>query len=97
AAGARWPPSGAAACAPDTVRDRLQSRRSQRDLAARRLPRGTHRRGERVTGNAQLVKRDAQHVAVDARHLIDRELGGELRDLDVELLAMLEHPLDEIP
>src|SRR5439155_10650767 len=56
-----------------------------------------HNAGRRVGGDAKLVQRDAQHVAVDARHLIDRALGRELGDLRVEILAMGEHPLDEVP
>src|SRR2546428_56990 len=53
--------------------------------------------GRRVAGDAQLVERDAQHVAVDPGHLVDRELRSERRDLGVELLAVRDHAVDDFP
>src|SRR2546422_864107 len=53
--------------------------------------------GRRVTRDAELIKRDTQHVSIDPRHLIDRELRSQLRDLGVEVLAMLQNPFDEVP
>src|SRR5207302_2820091 len=45
--------------------------------------------GGRVPRDSQLVESDPEHVPIDPRHLIDGELGRELSDLRVELLAVL--------
>src|SRR3990170_738470 len=55
-----------------------------------------HARG-RVAAVAELVERDAQDIAVDARHLVDRELGREGPDLLVEVAAVLQDALDDVP
>src|SRR5438093_5782894 len=53
--------------------------------------------GRRIARDAQLVQRDAQHVSVDARHLVDGDLGRQRRDLGVELFAMRDHAIDDLP